>query len=158
MRTTLIVKRLVQAAVLGTALVAASAMAQPGPGAGWGGGWCGGPGMQRGMAGPGGGWGMGPGGGRGMGYGRGYGMGPGAYANQGAAAGQNAVRGLDLMSPVERSEQQAKMRDAKTYDECTAIQTEHRGMLELRAKEKGLTLAPLPFNPCDNLKARGFIK
>ena len=141
MKTTLIVKRLVQAAVLGTALVAVSAMAQPGPGAGWGGGWCGGPGMQRGM-----------------GYGRGYGMGPGAYANQGAAAGQNAVRGLDLMSPVERSEQQAKMRDAKTYDECTAIQTEHRGKLELRAKEKGLTLAPQPFNPCDNLKARGFIK
>lgn len=164
MKTTLIVKRLVQAAVLGAALVSAAAIAQPGPGAGWGGwggGWCGGPGMQRGM-GPGGGWGMGPGGGRGMGYGRGYGMGygmgPGAYANQGAPAGQNAVRGWELMSPVERSEQQAKIFAAKTYDECTAIQTEHRGKLELRAKEKGLTLLAPPFNPCDNLKARGFIQ
>jgi hypothetical protein len=160
MKTTLIVKRLVQAAVLGAALVSAAAIAQPGPGAGWGGwggGWCGGPGMQRGM-GPGGGWGMGPGGGRGMGYGRGYGMGPGAYANQGVPAGQNAVRGWELMSPVERSEQQAKIFAAKTYDECTAIQTEHRGKLELRAKEKGLTLLAPPFNPCDNLKARGFIQ
>ena len=64
---------------------------------------------------------------RGMGYGMGYGMGPGAYANPGTQAGQNAVRGWELMSPVERDEQMAEMHAAKTYDECTAIQTAHRG-------------------------------
>ena len=154
MKNTLIIKHLVQAALLGTAFVSTAAMAQPGPGAGWGGG----VGMQRGMGGAGCWYGMGPGGGRGMGYGRGYGSGPGGWAYQGAPAGQNVVRGWELMSPVERSEQQAKMFAAKTYDECTAIQTEHRGKLELRAKEKGLTLLAQPFNPCDNLKARGFIQ
>jgi len=171
MKATLMLKRVVQVALVGAAVVSAVAIAQPGPGAGWGGAWCDGPYMQGGM-GPGGGWGMGPGGGRGMGYGRGYGrgmgygngygpgygMGPGAYGNQAAPAGQNAVRGWELMSPVERSEQMQEMHAAKTYDECTAIQTEHRGKLEVRAKEKGLTLIDPPFNPCDNLKARGFIK
>ncbi|WP_305075077.1 hypothetical protein [Propionivibrio sp.] len=161
MKATSMLKRLAQVVLLGTAVASAVAIAQPGPGAGWGGGWCGGPYMQGGM-GPGGGWGMGPGGGRGMGYGRGYGMGygmgPGAWGGQNAPAGQNAVRGWELMSPVERSEQMATMHAAKTYDECTAIQTEHRGKLEVRAKEKGLTLIDPPFNPCDNLKARGFIK
>jgi len=158
MKTTLILKRLAQAVLLGTALVS-TAMAQPGPGAGWGGGgWCGGPGMQRGMGGmggPGGGYGMGPGGGRGMyggGRGMGYGMGPGA------AGGQNLTRGWELVTPQERTEQQIKMRAVKTYDECTAVQTEHRGKLEVRAKEKGLTLVSQRGNPCDNLKARGLIQ
>lgn len=162
MKTTLIVKRLVQATLLGAAVLATAAMAQPGPGMGWGGGWGGGPCVQGGMGGPGGGWGMGPGGGRGMGYGKGYGMGrgmgPGAWGGNAAPAGQNLVRGRDLMSPVERSEQQARMRTVKTYDECTAVQTEHRGKLEVRAKEKGLTLVAPRANVCDNLKARGFIQ
>ena len=157
MKNTLIIKHLVQAALLGTAFVSTAAMAQPGPGAGWGG-WGGGVGMQRGMGGAGCWYGMGPGGGRGMGYGRGYGSGPGGWAYQGAPAGQNVVRGWELMSPVEHSEQQAKMLAAKTYDECTVVQTEHRGKLEVRAKEKGLTLVSPPFSMCDNLKARGLLK
>lgn len=156
MKSTLIIKRLVQAAILGTSLVSAAAMAQPGPGAGWGG-WGGGVGMQRGMGGAGCWYGTGPGGGRGMGYGRGYGRGPG-WAYQGAPAGENVVRGWELMSPVEHSEQRAKMFATKTYDECIAVQTEHRGRMEVRAKEKGLTLVSPPFSMCDNLKARGLLK
>lgn len=148
MKTTLIIKRFVQVVLLGTAVVS-TAMAQPGPG--WGGGWGGGCGMQRGMGG-GGGWGMGPGGGRGMGYGMGYGAGPGAAANQ------NLTRGWELTTPEERTAQQIKMRAVKTYDECTAVQTEHRGILETRAKEKGLTLVTPRISQCDNLKARGLIK
>jgi len=162
MRNTLIIKRFVQVALLG-AVLAVPAMAQPGPGAGWGGGWCGGPGMQRGMGGPGAGNGMGPGGGRGMyggGRGMGYGMaqGPGAQAAQGTAAGQNITRGWELMTPQERTEQQTQMRAVKTYDECVAVQTEHRGKLETRAKEKGLTLISPRVSPCDSLKARGAIQ
>ncbi len=108
--------------------------------------------MQRGMGGAGCWYGMGPGGGRG------YGRGPGGWAYQGAPAGQNVVRGWELMSPVEHSEQRAKMLATKTYDECIAVQTEHRGRLEVRAKEKGLTLVSPPFSMCDNLKARGLLK
>ncbi len=153
MKTTLIVKRLVQAAVLGTAFVSVAAMAQPGPGAGWGG-WCGGgPGMQRGMAGSGG-WGMGPGGGRGMGYG----MGGGARWGRGSAGSPDTVRGWMLMTPEERTTQQAKMRAVKTYDECRNVQGEHRALMEERARDKGLTLFAPRGNPCDMLKARGLIQ
>ena len=39
-----------------------------------------------------------------------------------------------------------------------AIQTEHRGMVEVRAKEKGVNLMTPMRNMCDNLKARGAIQ
>ena len=146
MKTSLIIKRCVQAALLGAALVS-TAMAQPGPG------WGGGPGMQRGMGGAGGGYGMGPGGGRGMGHG----MGPGAWGGRGAAGNPNMVRGRALMTPEERTSQQVKMRAVKTYDECVAVQTEHRGAMEVRAKEKGVTLPQPRANGCDRMKARGWI-
>lgn len=148
MRTTLIIKRFVQVALLGAAL-ASPAMAQMGMG---GGGWGGGPGMQGGMGGQGGWYGMGPGGGRGMhGMGRG-GMGRGMMANQ------NVARGWQLMTPEERTAQQIKMRAVKTYDECKLVQTEHRSTMEARAKEKGLSLFTGRGNACDNLKARGLIQ
>ena len=146
MKTSLILKRCVQAALLGAALVS-TAMAQPGPG--WGG-----PGMQRGMGGAGGGYGMGPGGGRGMGYG----MGSGAWGGRGAAGNSNMVRGWALMTPEERTAQQVKMRAVKTYDECKTVQGEHRTLLETRARDKGLTPFTPRGNPCDNLKARGMIQ
>ena len=142
MKSTLIIKRVIQVVLLGAAL-ASPAMAQMGPGMG--GAWGGGPGMQ------GGGWGMGPGGGRGMhGMGRG-GMGPGMMAQQ------NVARGWQLMTPEERTAQQTKMRAVKTYDECKTVQTEHRTVMEARAKEKGLTLMSPRGNRCDMLKARGLI-
>ncbi len=147
MKTSLIIKRCVQAALLGVALVS-TAMAQPGPG------WGGGPGMQRGMGGAGGGYGMGPGGG----YGMGYGMGSGAWGGRGAAGNSNMVRGWALMTPEERTAQQVKMRAVKTYDECKTVQGEHRTLMETRARDKGLTPFTPRGNPCDNLKARGMIQ
>ena len=155
MKSTLIIKRVIQVVLLGAAL-ASPAMAQMGPGMG--GAWGGGPGMQGGGPGmQGGGWGMGPGGGRGMhgmhgmhGMGRG-GMGPGMMAQQ------NVARGWQLMTPEERTAQQVKMRAVKTYDECKTVQTEHRTVMEARAKEKGLTLMSPRGNRCDMLKARGLI-
>ena len=50
------------------------------------------------------------------------------------------------------------MRNVETYDECVQIQTEHRGMVEVRAKEKGVNLMTPMRNMCDNLKARGVIQ
>ena len=152
MRTTLIIKRFVQVALLGTAL-ASPAMAQMGPGMG--GGWGGGSAVQGCMGGQSGWQGMGPGGSRGMQGmrhgGMGRGMGGGMMANQ------NAVRGVQLMTPEERTAQQVKMRAVKTYDECKTVQTTHRTAIETRAKEKGLNLMSPRGNPCDKLKARGLI-
>ena len=111
----------------------------------------------------------GPGTGGGMGYGMGGGPcvqngGPGA-GGQGMGAGgrgmrynQNNTRGWSLMTADERTAFQKQMREVKTYDECVALQTEHRGAMEVRAKEKGVTLATPRRNVCDNLQARGLIK
>ena len=62
------------------------------------------------------------------------------------------------MTPEERAATQSKMRTVTTYDECKLIQTEHRSLMEARAKEKGVTLQVPRQNGCDNMKARGFIK
>jgi hypothetical protein len=150
MKSTLIIKRLVQVVLLGAAL-ASPVMAQMGPGAGgnYGGGWGGDPSMQGG--------GMGPGGGRGMHGMRRGGMGGMGGMGGGMMANQNAVRGVQLMTPEERTAQQVKMRAVKTYDECKVVQTTHRTVIETRAKEKGLNLMSPRGNPCDKLKARGLI-
>ena len=63
-----------------------------------------------------------------------------------------------LMTAEERTEWQNKMVSAKTYDECKALQAEHRTTMEARAKEKGVKLADQRQNGCDVMKARGLIK
>ena len=130
-------------ALVGAAL-AAPVLAQPGPGMG--GGWGGGPCMQGG------------------GMRNGAGVGPGARAGWGNKGGrmmmanQDNVRGWTLLTPEERTSFQNRMRNVETYDECVQIQTEHRGMVEVRAKEKGVNLMTPMRNMCDNLKARGGIQ
>jgi len=132
--------------LLGAALVA-PVLAQPGPGMGrgMGGGWGGGPCMQN--AGP------------GAGMGGGAGMGPGGSGGRGRAMmyNQNTTRGWTLMTPEERTAFQISMRQVKTYDECIRTQTEHRGLMEVRAKEQGINLMVPRQNVCENLKARGLI-
>lgn len=71
---------------------------------------------------------------------------------------QDNTPGWTLMTPAERTEFQTKMRAAKTYDECKAIQAEHHAVMEARAKEKGVTLPAPRNNACEQMKARGFIK
>ena len=128
-----------------SAVLAAPVLAQQGPGAG--GGWGGGPCMQ------------------GSGARNGAGMGPGARAGRGNKGGgaammanQNSVRGWNLLTPEERTAFQTRMRSVQTYDECVQVQTEHLGMVEVRAKEQGVNLMTPMRNMCDNLKARGAIK
>ena len=94
----------------------------------------------------------------------GGGMGPGAGAGWGNKGGrmmkanQNNVRGWTLLTQEERTSFQNRMRNVETYDECVQVQTEHRGMVEVRAKEKGVNLMIPMRNMCDNLKARGAIQ
>lgn len=129
--------------LIGAAL-AAPVLAQPG--SGMGGGWGGAPCMQGG------------------GMRNGAGMGPGARAGWGNKGGrmmmanQDNVRGWTLLTPEERTSFQNRMRNVESYDECVQIQTEHRGMVEVRAKEKGVNLMTPMRNMCDNLKARGAIQ
>ena len=129
--------------LIGAAL-AAPVLAQPG--SGMGGGWGGAPCMQGG------------------GMRNGAGMGPGARAGWGNKGGrmmmanQDNVRGWTLLTPEERTSFQNRMRNVETYDECIQVQTEHRGMVEVRAKEKGVNLMTPMRNMCDNLKARGAIQ
>ena len=78
-------------------------------------------------------------------------------AATGMMAQQNVARGWQLMTPEERTAQQTKMRAVKTYDECKTLQTEHRTVMEARAKEKGVNLMTPRGNRCDMLKARGLI-
>jgi hypothetical protein len=87
-----------------------------------------------------------------------------AFAQMGPGKGgrfawnQDYTQGWTLMSAQERTEWQTKMGEAKTYDECKALQDEHRKTMEARATEKGVKLAAPRQNGCDVMKARGFIK
>ena len=143
MKSIMNVKVIALIALVGAAL-AAPVLAQPGPGMG--GGWGGGPCMQGG------------------GMRNGAGVGPGARAGWGNKGGrmmmanQDNVRGWTLLTPEERTSFQNRMRNVETYDECVQIQTEHRGMVEVRAKEKVVNLMTPMRNMCDNLKARGAIQ
>ena len=138
MKTSMTIKSIALITLLGAAF-AAPVLAQGGPGMGYGMG--GGPCVQNGGAGAG-----------------GQGMGPGGRGGRAMMYNQNNTRGWALMTPDERTAFQKRMREVKTYDDCVALQTEHRGAMEVRAKEKGVTLATPRRNACDNLQARGLIK
>lgn len=93
----------------------------------------------------------------------GGGMGGGPCMQGGGAGGgmrfnQKNTPGWQLMTQEERTEMQGKMRVLKTYDECKQLQTEHRALMEARAKEKGVTLREPRQNGCDRMKAKGLIQ
>jgi hypothetical protein len=58
--------------------------------------------------------------------------------------GQEQIYGSQLMTEQERAEYQAKMRAAKTAEERERIRTEHHEQMEVRAKERGMTLSDEP--------------
>ena len=150
MKTSMKLKSMTVIALLGAAL-AAPVLAQGGAGMGGGaGGGCGaGACVQNQNAAQGGGRGMGPCGAKGA---------QGPRGGRGMAYNQGNTRGWELMTPEERSTFQQQMRAVKTFDECIALQTEHRGAMEVRAKERGATLQTPRKNVCENLKARGMIQ
>lgn len=101
----------------------------------------------------------GPGMGGGMGGGgMGPGAGPGAHGGRGMRFNQNNTAGWTLMSADERSAMQTRMHAVKTVEECQVLQTEHRGLMETRAKEKGMTLPAPRQDGCQRMQARGFSK
>ena len=130
------------------AALAAPVMAQQWQGMGGGAGQ--GPGVQNSAPGQGTGPGMGQRGGR------------GGKANKGGRQGmrfnQNNTPGWTLMSQQEQTDHRIKMRATKTFDECTALQGEHRAVMESRAKEKGVQLQAPRKNVCEVWKTQGLIK
>lgn len=93
--------------------------------------------------------------------GGGMGGGPcmqGGGAGSGMRFNQKNTPGWQLMTQEERTEMQGKMRTVKTYDECKQLQTEHRALMEARAKEKGVTLREPRQNGCDRMKAKGLVQ
>ena len=97
------------------------------------------------------------------------GAGPGTGIGPGPGKGPAAKRprfqldrgntyGWRLMSAEERIAHRDKMLSAKTYDECKSVQAEQHQLMEARAKEKHMTLAPPRQNACDRLKARGMFQ
>lgn len=71
---------------------------------------------------------------------------------------QDNTRGWSLMSAEERAAHRDKMTAAKTHEECKAVQDQQHQAMEMRAKEKGVTLPAPRQNGCDRMKARGFFK
>ena len=145
MKTMNTLKNLTLVALLGAAL-AAPVMAQQGQGMGAGQG----PGVQNSAP------------GQGMGPGMGQRGGRGGKANKGGRQSmrfnQNNTPGWTLMSQQEQTDHRIKMRATKTFDECTALQGEHRAVMESRAKEKGVQLQAPRKNVCEVWKTQGLIK
>ena len=54
------------------------------------------------------------------------------------------IYGHQLMTQQERNAHRAKMRSAKTYEEQQRIRNEHHKQMQVRAKEKGVTLPDAP--------------
>ena len=78
------------------------------------------------------------------------------FAQKGYNQNLNAP-GQSLMTSAERTEMQNKMMNVKTYDECKKIQEEQHALMEIRAKEKGITLPTPRSNRCDRMKERGML-
>ena len=86
------------------------------------------------------------------------GQGPGPGPGGKMLFNKDNTPGWQLMTPDERVAYGAKMRDVKSYAECKAMQDEQHKAMQIRAKEKGVTLSERGVNGCERMKARGLIK
>ena len=79
---------------------------------------------------------------QGPGPGMGQGMGPGAGMGKGAGTCCNAesTRGWTMMTDEERTAHRERMLAMADRDQCVAYVKEHRGLMEQRAKSRGLSL------------------
>ena len=89
--------------------------------------------------------------GAGCGYGPGYGMGRG----MGRGGGQG--HGAQLLTPDERAVHMETMHSFTTVEQCNAYLAEHRQLIAERAQAAGLAVPPQRGNPCERMKARGFL-
>ena len=67
-------------------------------------------------------------------------------------ADERNTRGWDLMTPQERIDHQARVRGFTDYQSCQAYRTQHHGLMEERARQRGLNLPESGRDFCDRLK------
>ena len=67
-------------------------------------------------------------------------------------ASDGNTSGWSFMSPEERVEHQARIRSFKTWDECHNYRLEHHRLMEARARERGMSLAPSRRDICEHLR------
>ena len=114
-------------------------------------------------AGPGYGPGYGPGAGAGCadagtpGAGCGYGPGGGPGTGRGMGHGGGQGYGAQLLTPEERAAHMETMHSFTTVEQCNAYLAEHRQLIAERAQAAGLAVPPQRGNPCERMKARGFL-
>lgn len=99
--------------------------------------------------------GMGMGAGMGKGPGQGGGPGAGMRGQRAGAArwGADYTPGWALMSTEERTAHRTAMQQTKSYDECKALQEQHREQMATRAQEKGVKIPAAPRrDACAGLK------
>lgn len=65
-------------------------------------------------------------------------------ATQNQAQQQSQIYGSQLMTVQERTEYQARMRAAKSVEAQEKIRAEHHTVMQVRAREKGVTLPDEP--------------
>ena len=73
------------------------------------------------------------------------------------AVGQN-TSGWQFMTPDERIEHQRRMRSFKTYEECSAYQSEHHARMAERARQGGVILERKTESACEQLRLKGYFK
>ncbi|MDP3440149.1 MAG: hypothetical protein U0989_04385 [Azonexus sp.] len=66
------------------------------------------------------------------------------FMTSGAIAADETVYGSQMMTNQERMEHRTKMNAAKTTQEREQVRLEHHEQMQLRAKERGVTLPDTP--------------
>ena len=87
--------------------------------------------------------------------GAGCGYGPGMGRGMGRGGGQGY--GAQLLTPDERAVHMETMHSFTTVEQCNAYLAEHRQLIAERAQAQGLAVPPQRGNPCERMKARGFL-
>ncbi len=83
----------------------------------------------------------------------GMGMGPGMGRGRGAQYGPDYSPGWSMMTPEERSQQQARMRSMTNYDECKSYMAQQHEQMAARAKAQGTQVPAQPRrDACAGLK------
>jgi len=72
---------------------------------------------------------------------------PPATATQTKKAGGEKIYGYDLLTEQERSAYHAQMRAAKTEQERERVRSEHRELVQQRAREKGVDVKGMAYGP-----------
>jgi len=70
-------------------------------------------------------------------------------------ASGEGIWGADLMTQEERLQYVKRIRDMKSYEECTAFLDAHRKEIQERARARNMSLLPPSGSPCEVMERMG---